>query len=478
MMNDNRDMREDAYDLQPHATLLDELERQEATGADSDPEKQQKPRDSSTAYLDGLRGLAALFVVIQHYVGGFDMNVHEHGFGENGNYYFASLPFVRIIFSGGSAAVAIFFVLSGYVLSIGPLKVLRAGDRDAIYPRLASAVVRRPVRLYLPPLAVTFIFAILLHAPFDLVPKSPWPPRKDGLFAELGNWVVESLKFFNPFRTHGSNQGWFTYSLVVWSIPIELKGSMLIYGLTAVDTASRAPQTLFLLALAFSVIAQLQFAYWTMACFVAGYILASMDSNSLDQKFFARSFTPRTQSFIFHGLFFVGFYLLCQPSHDGQPHYASDALGWGVLSSMVPAAYDANQYYRFWHSYGAVLSVYSTLHIKWVQSFLSTRPLKYLGKVSFLLYLVHLPVIAIFGDRIGRMLGNVPFGPDSWWDNWIPIPDIGPAAMSLRFLTCLALVLPVCLAVAHLGTIWLDEPSVKAGKKIVQKLGLGEKRGR
>jgi hypothetical protein len=89
------------------ASTLYDVERHEFLPNPSSKVPATPGRSSSTNFLDGLRGLAAVFVFIQHYVGGFDLNVHEHGFGENGNYYIASLPVVRLIFSGGSAAVAI-----------------------------------------------------------------------------------------------------------------------------------------------------------------------------------------------------------------------------------------------------------------------------------------------------------------------------------------------------------------------------------
>jgi peptidoglycan/LPS O-acetylase OafA/YrhL len=207
------------------------------------PHPPPKAPHGSTAFLDGLRGLAALFGFIQHYIGSFDANVHEHGFGEGGNYYLASLPFLRIVFNGGSAAVTIFFVLSGYVLSKSPLGLLRNGKRQATLS-LASAIIRRPIRLYIPPLGTTLAFAILMHAPFGLVPDMGWPQPKATVFAEIAYWPWESIKFFNPFQTHGSGRAWYPYNLVVWTIPIELKGSMLVYGLTAIAALSGSPRSL------------------------------------------------------------------------------------------------------------------------------------------------------------------------------------------------------------------------------------------
>lgn len=451
--------------------MLHDLERQ-----DTQPQgPSTRSSEKSTSYLDGLRGLAALFVFFQHYIGPFDLNKHEHGFGENGHYYqFASFPFLRVIFAGGSAAVAVFFVLSGYVLSKSPLKLLRNEKCEGLASRLLSAALRRPIRLYLPTLAITLIWAMMLHAPFGLVQELPWTQRKGlGVFSELRHWIVESVAFFNPFQTHGSNHAWYTYSLVAWTIPIELKGSMLVFALMALGGFGRLPLLVNLSALAISTIILLHVAKWTMACFIAGLFLAWIDSYSIDVDFAARRLSRRAQSIIWNATFFIGWYLLSEPSHDEHPEYSFDTPGWHWLSLLIPSAYDKYQYYRYWHSWGAILLVYSTLRIRWLQLFLDTRPLRYLGKVSFMLYLVHLPVLAILGLRIAASFGTVVDGlPRSTWDDRLHIPDFGPIGLNSRWLASLAITLPVCLVVADIGTRLLDLPSVQAGKWLVRRLGL------
>lgn len=225
-----------------------------------------------------------------------------------------------------------------------------------------------------------------------------------------------------------------------------------------------------------SAILLLHLGEWTMACFIAGVILSYIDVYSLDTTYLARRFTQRAQSLFRHLLFITGYYLLCQPVHDGSPEYSLNTPGWYYLTLLTPRAYDENQYYRFWHSWGAVLLIYSTLRIQWLQQLLDTRPLRYLGKVSFLLYLVHLSVLTVLGGRLGRIVGNVPMGAkESWLDNKLYIPDIGPVGMSSRFLVALVIVLSVCLGIADLGTRVLDTPSVRAGKIITHRLGLDQR---
>lgn len=454
------------------STLLASLEHQQPIH-NVIPNYPPRAPDRSTAYLDGLRGLAALSVCIQHYIGFFDGNVHEHGFGENGNYYLASLPFLRIVFSGGSAAVAIFFILSGYVLSKSPLGLLRNGKRRACGMSLASAFIRRPIRLYGPPLGVALAIAILMHAPFGISSELTWAPPEATVFAELKTWLFDSIKFFSPFRTHGSNQGWFRYSIVIWTIPIELKGSILVYTLISIYLFTRSPQSLSLLFLSIASIVLLHLGKWTMACFIAGLVLAFIDTHSLDTTYLTRYCTPQAQSLLSHMSFVVGYYLLCQPAHASKPEYSLDTPGWHTLSLLTPRVYNKEQYFRYWHSWGALLVLYCALRIQWLQRFLNTRPLRYLGKVSFMLYLLHLPILGILGNRIARMFGQVSQNAEtSWWNNRLHIPDVGPAGMSSRFLASLTVVLPIILGISDLGTTMLDTPSVRLGKRIAQRLGL------
>lgn len=452
------------------ATRRDDLESQGPTA----PSMLEARSNQSTAFLDGLRGLAALSVVIQHYIGSFTANIHEHGFGEDGNYHLASLPFVRIVFSGGNAAVAIFFVLSGYVLSRSPLGLVRKNKQSACASSLLSAIIRRPIRLYVPPLGVAFVYAMLMHAPMHIVPDVPWPQPKENVFAEAANWLFESINFFNPFQSHGSaNHAWYTYNLVAWTIPIELKGSMLIYAVLAVISFSRLSRPVIFLGLAVSSFVLLQLGAWTMACFLAGLILALVDINSMDGTWLARLSSLRAESTVLNVVFLVGYYLLCQPAHASKPEYSLNTPGWYYLTVITPKVYDADNYYRYWHSWGSVLLVYSSLRITWLQNFLGSQPLRYLGKISFMLYLVHLPLNTIVGERLMKMLGNISDdAPYSWWNNKLYIPNFGPVGMSSRFIATLVILLPLNFAISGFATKVLDMPSVKASKFLVRRLGL------
>lgn len=126
----------------------------------------RKPRKLyPTSYLDGLRGIAALFVVFHHYAINFTVtSIDGWHTGEPGSHdWFFLFPLVRVIHSG-RFMVIIFFVISGYVLSLQGLKLARSGDKEKLLDSLASSVFRRWIRLHIPVIASTFIAFLCARA--------------------------------------------------------------------------------------------------------------------------------------------------------------------------------------------------------------------------------------------------------------------------------------------------------------------------
>ena len=120
-----------------------------------------------TAWLNGLRGSAAFIVYIYHNqlllhdVHG--SSVFENAFGYNGRHCFAILPFIRHFFSGGHFTVAVFFVISGSVLSVKPLGSIRKGQHIVSADSVGSGLFRRWLRLCFPVIGFTLSWMIVRH---------------------------------------------------------------------------------------------------------------------------------------------------------------------------------------------------------------------------------------------------------------------------------------------------------------------------
>lgn len=83
--------------------------------------------------------------------------------------YLFGLPIFKLVFEGGYLAVPVFFVMSGYVCSMKPLKLSRAGKPEEARKVIASSAFRRIIRLGVPATAATTISWFLANVGgFDL----------------------------------------------------------------------------------------------------------------------------------------------------------------------------------------------------------------------------------------------------------------------------------------------------------------------
>ncbi|RMZ79244.1 hypothetical protein DV737_g3518, partial [Chaetothyriales sp. CBS 132003] len=433
-------------------------------------QEKEPPQRKSTAYLDGLRGLAALCVFTQHFMGGNEQN---HGFGENGNFYLISFPFIRVFWTGGAAAVATFFVLSGFVLSQTSVKLDRRGQQLDSKKSLISAAIRRPIRLYLPCFVAGLIIAMAKYLPWDIYPELGYSPRRGNIGAEFLHWFDTTIKYFNPFQRHGWKFGQYEYILILWTIPIELKGSYLIYALSAVGCFGMVSAEWAAFVMLSLTIIALYLGWWTGGCFVGGLVLTLNHLYELDDTWVFRRFPPVVKTVFVHLMFVAGWFLLSEPASDGRPEWSLNTPGWYYLTRLIPDSYDADSFYRFWHSYGAMIFVWSSLHLSWLQWIFLTRPLQFLGRVSFMLYVLHLPLLMCLGNRMARAFGMVhPLAEPRWWDNMLEVPNIGPFGLSLQWDLVWIVQLAFTLAIAELATRFIDDPSVWLGKWLVGKIGL------
>lgn len=112
-----------------------------------------------------------------------------------------------------------------------------------------------------------------------------------------------------------------------------------------------------------------------------------------------------------------------------------------------------------------------------MKNYLLTTSQTDLGRISFALYLLHGPLIAIFSERLFYLTGvKAPINADQiarvgylhnkWHDaSWWPLPDGGPQGLEPNFLFCVALSIPIFLYAAELGTKVFDIPSLHFSRR-------------
>jgi peptidoglycan/LPS O-acetylase OafA/YrhL len=414
-----------------------------------------------TAYLDGLRGFAAFLVYWHHHELWAHVPVQlvalESSFGFEGHHYFAALPGVRNFFHGGHFAVAVFFVISGYVLSAKPISLIHAGDQAKLADNLGSALFRRWLRLYIPVICTTFVYMTIVHA-FGIWIDGLKP--KANYFMAVWDWYAEIKNF--SFIFHTGKVGWLSYNFHLWSIPTEFKGSIVIY--TSLLAFSRCTKNARLWCEAGLVF---YFMYivdgWFCALFTSGMLLNDLEQLAAKDElpaFFDR-FRPYKKA-IFSAMLALAIYLGGCPAHQSDVYELRKNPGWYLLSFIKPqAVFDVKWFFLFWAS---VFLVASTPHISWLKRFFETRFCQYLGRVSFSLYLVHGPVLWMIGDRLYAAVGwpkdsrfiNIP-----QWVNAFPLPKAGPLGLEVAFLVPHLILLPLTFYLAEVVTRAFDEPSVR-----------------
>ncbi|KAL2156600.1 hypothetical protein VTH82DRAFT_1345 [Thermothelomyces myriococcoides] len=434
----------------------------------STPGGSSPERARPTAYLDGLRGFAAFLVYWHHHqlwahlppqVAAF-----ESSFGFSGRHYFATLPGIRILFHGGHFAVAVFFVISGYVLSAKPLSLIHAGDQARLADSLASALFRRWFRLFLPIICTTFVYMTLQQALGIWIDGFPSQPN---YLQGILDWSAQILRFTFVFRSDKS--ALLSYNYHLWSIPIEFRGSLVIYtSLLAFSRCGRNARLCCEAVLIFYLLCLVDGAFY--ALFAAGMLLRDLDQLAaaddlppfLD-RLLRRPHHPSAVSWAPLLLVAISLYL------GGCPARTSDVgddlernPGWYLLSFLVPPPLsDAKWFFLFW---AAVLLVGVLPRLPRLRCFFETPFCQHLGRISYALYLVHGPVLNTLGDRLYAAVGwpgagrlyNLP-----GWVNLFPLPISGPLGLEIAFLLPHLILLPLTLYLAELVTRTVDEPSVR-----------------
>ncbi|KAK8860045.1 acyltransferase [Apiospora arundinis] len=413
-----------------------------------------------TAYLDGLRGFAAFLVYWHHHelwAHGSKTGYFEHAFAYEGNYHFAALPFFRFFFAGGHFAVSTFFVISGYVLSTKPLSLIHEREYVKLGDSIASALFRRWLRLYLPFIVTTFVYMSCWHA-LDL-----WivdVEKQESWAAEVWNWYADFKNFSFVFNSGGPP--WFSYNFHLWSIPIEFRGSIVIYtSLLAFSRCSKNTRLWCETALIF------YFMYitdaWYCAMFVSGMLLCDLDLLAKKQRLpLALSKLGSAKNFIFYHLLAISFYLGGVPEANRDIQVLRKMRGWYYLSFLKPQAFfDYKWFYLFW---AATLLVAATPRIPWLKSFFEGGLCQYLGRISYSLYLVHGPMIWTLGDRIYTAVGwyqQEQLTNLHHWADKAKLPQTGPLGLEISFLLPQIILLPLTIWLAEIVTRLVDEPSVR-----------------
>ena len=150
------------------------------------------------------------------------------------------LPFFRLGVSGRTA-VALFFLITGYVNSIGPLGRARSGNVEGAFSGVARAALARAGRLVLPT-AIATLFAWLMAnlRIYQMAQHIDATWIRQGWHAP-SNSVGEAITDLIHAQVATWTRGWDDYDGTQWTLLHFLRASMLVY-LTLVATMMVKPR--------------------------------------------------------------------------------------------------------------------------------------------------------------------------------------------------------------------------------------------
>jgi peptidoglycan/LPS O-acetylase OafA/YrhL len=323
-------------------------------------------------FLDGLRGLAALYVTVHH-----AMLVV---FGELPQYSLDQHRWAAWLVKG-HYAVAVFIVLSGFCLML-PVAKARGGElRGGL-----RGYVKRRARRILPAYYAAFVVSLLMIA------FIPAMARAEGVF-----WNM-SLPAFEPGAvishltlTHNLNPAWvYKVNSPLWSVATEWQIYFLLplvllpvwrrWGAAAMAGAGVAIGVGIHLARGVLPVTLTQACPWYIGLFAMGAAAATLGRGGPAARLVRRLALPGSL-----GLFGLIVAAMAVTGWDSQKLMPFD-LAVGAATALLLAALAALP-----AEAGAVGGVGRA-----IRAGLESRPLRVLGSFSYSLYLMHVPLLVLF----------------------------------------------------------------------------------
>ena len=339
------------------------------------------------AYLESIRGLAALQVLLLHFLAAFAPDLVyalPAGAAIAGAIHLSPMYFLY----DGYSAVYVFFALSGYVLT-------RSFERNQASP--LSQILARIVRLGWPALSAVLVAAIVMllfgksNVAAGELSGSAWfgsqwntgvsliAVIRDGVANALflGYRGLPGVAYLAPWQQPVEQ----SFVAPLWTLSIEFYGSMIVLALC---WCARRSRLLWWMAVLLGAAFTIRSAY---VCFFVGHLLAA----------FERAERPAPVSKllpVFSILFGV---LLCVLAEAWQPEWLRSLCADPTLL-LFPGQFAPMQQ----KTIGAILVLIGLIHLQTARDFLSRPWLVERSKLSFPLYLIHWPIL--FGPAAALFL--------------------------------------------------------------------------
>lgn len=324
-------------------------------------------------HLEGLRGLAALFVFFSH----MRYLLFKESFEKWNEVIKAIFPTETLqnfiiefknLFFDGTLCVWIFWILSAYVLSI---KLFQKNDNLIIY----KSFIKRYLRLFIPITASILIALIFMKFNLFFNKSAAIDLKNLGInhywLNSFYNFDFDLWKFlgFTFIDVYFSYNLDYTYNSVLWSIQNEFLGSLLIFSIFGIIKTNFRRFYIYCFIALFLIVLDKMF----FIPFLLGYALCDFDYTKNHHSFIIKVKNIENQFFNkkYLSLFTILFLII-----------ASKVLFLTINSS--------NELIYLTQSF---LIFYLALRNKLISNFLSLKWIYKFGNLSFSFYLLHMIIV-------------------------------------------------------------------------------------
>ncbi|MEI6887192.1 MAG: acyltransferase [bacterium] len=377
-------------------------------------------------YLDGLRGVGALIVYIHHFVSAFLPGIYfqdwtlihftlERSLARSPLYFIFSGPMV----------VYVFFILSGIVLT--KIAYEKISPDNLIY-----YLIKRYFRLSVPVMASILLAFVLLIGGYMFNSKA-------GIISESNNWLATFYNFV-PDLGKALYQGsvgaifWnqVTYNPLLWTVYYEFLGSVIVMSFVALLKNRRILKTII------AVGAVLMFPGSPITSFFIGMFI-------YEYKFILNKGISRVSKIAIACIT----YLLWDFSVNG------------FVTRTFSVKADISQYITDYQTILWIIVasgiIMLTIETRLIQRILNTKPIQFLGKISFSFYLIHLILICSVSSKIFLLVNNL-------------LPSRYLVTTVITFVITTILTIVVSWIFARL----VDEKGIKLSNKVFSLLSKGK----
>ncbi len=373
-------------------------------------------------YLDGIRGLAAFCVFLHHFGLAFYPAYYGHitEFSHLGGLEVSYGKSVFSFLTNGSFCVHIFFILSGYVLS---RKYFQTEDIQI----MVSSAYKRYLRLYIPVGFTILVAYLLLKAGLYYNVQASLVTHSEAWLGGFWTFSNVNAAFLKSFLYDTMLSGNNTFDTTLWTMSIELYGSMLVFAVLALTHGAQR-RCIGLVAVSIALILMNKTLY---TCFILGISFNYVETHKL--------------KYSKNALFVLSILLMAAGCLLGSYHSLYTE---GTLFEKLPHAVLAlKNTFLIIAGYLVILSV--TISPR-MQAFFSSRALRFLGAISFSLYLLHVLIIGSLSSFVFLKLGG-SFGYNT--------------TVGIVFL----ITLPVVLGLSHLMTQYVDMKGVSLSGHLYER---------